>query len=458
MDNPQVLATVPANPLISGDPGFDNLPVSHRILLNPQLLQSVQNTAEILSKAKGYVSNDLLNQTQTCFAVCVTAFETGLNPFFLAQGAFQTPEGKVGFDTRRIQAVVESKNLFSKAPKAEYSGPWDKLVGKFKKEESGNSGPNGRKKWKTIKTWTAQDAKGCKLKITYYFRDRDDPEEFEMDLAEVGTFFSTSWATEPKNQFYNLVFRRGLNQKRASALAGTPAYEDLLAEEAPLKEVNERPNKDGNAGLAGFAEPPTTDVVVEESPDPDASAASKEEPTTAKETASEPETADDQDKPLTIWISADEPARPMKSISNAAYVLRHEIKDAKTGAQAQAVFDNNIGVISQAGTDASNNIEQELNLRLEKGDGDAGDDDSQPSHARTVWLGPDEPAREYSNEGNAVHLMQTAIKKAKTAAVAKTIRDQNAELIDSMPGIAERLDFAVSKRFEEKTQGSKTLL
>ena len=154
MDNPQVPATapaqVPANPLISGDPGFDSLPVSHRILLNPQLLQSVQNTAKILSQAKGYVSNDLLGQTQTCFAVCVTAFETGLNPFFLAQGAFQTPEGKVGFDTRRIQAVVESKNLFSKAPKAEYSGPWEKLIGKFKKEESENSGPNGRKKWKTV--------------------------------------------------------------------------------------------------------------------------------------------------------------------------------------------------------------------------------------------------------------------------------------------------------------------
>ena len=140
------------------------------------------------------------------------------------------------------------------------------------------------------------------------------------------------------------------------------------------------------------------------------------------------------------------------------YVLRHEIKDAKTAAQAQAVFDNNIGVISQAGTEASNNIEQELSLRLEKGDGDTGDDDSEPGRAGTVWLGPDDPAHEYSNQGNAIHLMQTAIKKAPTAAVAKTIRDQNAELIDSMPGIAERLDFAVSKRFEEKTQGSKTLL
>ncbi|MGI9504877.1 MAG: recombinase RecT, partial [Geminicoccaceae bacterium] len=427
-------------------------------------LERVQKTAEILSQAKGFVSNDLLGKTQTCFAVCVTAFETGLNPFFLAQGAFQTPEGKVGFDTRRIQAVVEAKNLFRKEPDVEYTGPWDNLIGKFKKEKSENKGPNGREKWKTTRTWTAADAKGCKCKITYHFRDRNEPTSFEMDLAEVGTFFSTSWATEPKNQFYNLVFRRGLNQKRASALAGTPAYEDLLAQEEPMKEVNPRPEKSGDAGLDAFAgEPEPTETVVEadgsNAPEGETTATVEPESAAAAEDLPSENTPTDN---VVIWASEDEPERKLKSISNAVFVLRNLIKDAKTPALAQAVFDHNLRLITQAGKEAGDSLEAELVRSQQKANlTQCGPDQAQaePGNVDTVWLGPDDPKHAFNGEGNAIHLMRTAIREAKTAAAAKTIRDQNADLIGRMPDrIGEELDFEVSKRFEGKDQEGGQLL
>ncbi|MGI9491891.1 MAG: hypothetical protein ACR2QF_05750, partial [Geminicoccaceae bacterium] len=87
----------------------------------------------------------------------------------------------------------------------------------------------------------------------------------------------------------------------------------------------------------------------------------------------------------------------------------------------------------------------ELERRKKKDDGD------KPDPPTTVWLGVDDTEHSYNGQGNAIHLMKTAIRDAKTAAAAKTILDQNVELIAAMPErIGKDLEFEVSKRFEDK--------
>ena len=111
----------------------------------------------------------------------------------------------------------------------------------------------------------------------------------------------------------------------------------------------------------------------------------------------------------------------MKNMANAVHVLRCEIQDAKTPALAKAVFDQNMEVIGNAGDEASKDLEAELNRRFEKDAAGSSNGDSRPTAAGTVWLGPDDTEHAFNSQGNAVHLMQTAIKKANTPAAAKTI-------------------------------------
>lgn len=332
----------------TGNDEIDRLPISTQVWFNDQLYDRVTKAATIMAKAEGFVSKDLLNKTETCFAVVLTAFDAGLSPFEVARGAFQTPEGKVGYDTRVIQSIVEAKGFFTKPPKLDYTGPWDTLIGKFKKEKSDKG------KWYTVKTWTASDAKGCKLRVTFFFRDLAEPVVCEeMDLSEVGTHFSTQWATEPKAQFARLVVRRQLQLKRPSILAGVPCIDDLLEQEQPMKEINPRPEKDGNAGLDDFAGTKPSETVVEDEPDTEAKSADSDAKKPAENAGAEEPVQDNDapepDKPetVTVWISADEPEREFKDLPAAAHVLRSAIKGAKTQAMAQSLVNQNIGLICQ---------------------------------------------------------------------------------------------------------------
>ncbi len=349
----------------TGNALVDAMPFSTQVWFNEKLYESVTRAAKMMAGAKGFVSQDLIGKTETCFAVALTALDSGLNPFMLAQGAYQTPDGKVGYETKAVQAIVEAKGFFSKPPTLEFSGPWEKLVGMHKKEKSEKTG-----KWSSKKTWEGKDAKGCKLRVTFHFNDLPEPVVCEpMDLAEVGTHFSTGWALEPKNQFTRLVIRRQLQLKRPSILAGVRCIEDLYDEQPAMKDIT--PEKDGNAGLDEFASssaaPATETVVEEKAKEPDTTAAPADDETPASEPDGQNDPEPIKPEGVTLWVSADEPARPMKDIPAAVFVLRRLIKEANTPALAKVAFDRNMPIIGSLEKKSADAIEAILNRRFEDG-------------------------------------------------------------------------------------------
>lgn len=108
--------------------------------------------------------------------------------------------------------------------------------------------------------------------------------------------------------------------------------------------------KDGNQGLKEFGErandgPKIIDaesVVVTESV------------TTDGEVVQETTKAEPADDEITFWASAEEPARLLKSLSNAAYVIDMAVKDAKTAAMANVIATQNAGLISAIDNAAGN--------------------------------------------------------------------------------------------------------
>lgn len=373
MDNPSgndvapVTAGVPA--LATGNPLIDDMPIGRQIYWNPQLFEMTTNVATMLSGAKGFSPPHLIGNTETCFAVAALSLRTGLDPFFLSQGSYQTPGGQVGYMTRVTNAVVESTGLLKKAPERIYSGPWENVENKFSMKESGNSN-GGKKKWYAHRDWKHADAKGCKLKLIFHWKDRDEPEEFEMELSQVSIFNATTWATEPKPQFFRLVYRRAIDVLRPGLLAGVRHVDDLLDEEnITMKDIT--PPKKGNAGLDEFASSstaPANETVVEEKakePETTSAPADDDAPAAEPEGQKEPEPA----KPdgITLWVSPDEPARPMKDIPAAIFVLRRLIKEAKTAALAKVVFDRNMPIMAGLDKNSNDAIEAILNRRFEDG-------------------------------------------------------------------------------------------
>lgn len=363
---------------MTGDALIDAMPFTTRVWFNEKLYESVTRAATMMAKAKGFVPETLLGKTETCFSVALTALDAGLNPFMLAQGAYQTPDGKVGYETKAVQAIVEGKGFFSKPPDLDFTGPWEKLIGMHKKVQNEKT-----KKWSSTKTWTAQEAKGCKLQVAFHFRDLPEPVVCEaMDLAEVGTHFSTGWALEPKNQFARLVIRRQLQLKRPSIMAGVRCIEDLLDEAPVMKDIT--PPKDGNAHMGEFAdgapEQANATVVVEETVEPaEDEAAAPAAETKADADAGETPPAEEAEKStkpapttktadaggVTLWVSADEPAKPFKDLPAAIFVLRRLIKEAATPALAKATMDRNIDTIAQLDKRTADGIETILNRRFE---------------------------------------------------------------------------------------------
>lgn len=355
----------------------EGMPLALRIYFDNDLYNRTKQVAQLMAKARGFTPRHLIDQGEACFAITSLSLRTGIDPFFLAQNTFQTPNGQVGYMTRAVQAIIDQSGVLTRVPQRTYEGDWNKLVGMYRIAKSDKG------KEYAQPTWGKDDAKGLSLTITLHFKDQEQPEPFTMELTQAFPLFSTMWATDPKTQFYNLVCRRAINTLRPGALAGVRHSDDLLVEETrpAMRDITPKGEASGAGGLDGFAAETTglAETIVEPvapaKEKPDTKADSKPKVAAKKAEKAKPEAEGDV---VTIYVSADEPKRLMKNVDNAVFVLRNLIKDAKTAALAQAVFNQNVEVINKAGDQAVNDLEAELTRRVEKGDpppnGDAGDD------------------------------------------------------------------------------------
>ncbi len=349
-----------------------NMDIGLQCLFNDDLYQRCKQVANIMANAKGVSPPNLIGNPELCFTIVTLALRTKMDPFALAAGSYQTPGGQIGYMTRIVQSVVEASGIMKRSPERIYTGPWeDKIDGKYQMVGNGDD-----KKKRPEKTWTREDARGCKLKLVFHFKDQDEPEEFEMDLSQIGTMFSTQWDSETRTQFYNLVYRRAINQLRPSVLAGVQHGDDLRDNEhaREMKDITPKTAQGADSGLDDFAseEAPTGETIVDPEPPAETGTpkksdeASKAKAAEKRKSSTPDQKATVEPEKLLLWISADEPARPMKTMSNAVFVLRTEIRGAKTPALAKTVFDQNMELLAKAGKQAQDDIEAELNRRFEK--------------------------------------------------------------------------------------------
>jgi hypothetical protein len=203
-------------------------PDALQIMFDERLFAQACKLAGIMAQARGFIPKHLAGSQEACFAVVVTAMTTGLNPYEVANGTYQTPGGKVGMEGSLVQAILEASGRFvDDKITFTHTGPWERVQGKFQNVESKHKDSEGNAKYYAKRTWTNADAVGCKVTVSGHVKGEAEPRTYELELTQcIANMNSTLWAIDPKTQIcYRAV--RGFNKLACPSITkGLPLGDD----------------------------------------------------------------------------------------------------------------------------------------------------------------------------------------------------------------------------------------
>lgn len=187
-----------------------------QIMLHDRLFERCKLIAKYLSEAQGFTPPHLINAPQACFAVVVNAIVWKLNPYAVAWCTYQTPGGRVGYEGKLVQAILENSGHLVGPVKYKLYGDWSRVKGKFelKTSQKGKEYP--------VLTWTREDAKGLGVTVSAQIRGEVEERTLDYDLDEAFPLNSTLWATKPHQQIKYTACRAFANTCAPGLLLGVP--------------------------------------------------------------------------------------------------------------------------------------------------------------------------------------------------------------------------------------------
>lgn len=248
------------------------------IFLDDRLFQRCKEVSNILAQAEGVTPQHLINKPQACFSVVSMALIWKLSPMMVAQSTFAIPgSGKIGYEGKLCQAILENSGKIEGNVKFEYFGEWDKILGKFDKKK------NDRGKEYAVRGWTDKDEEGLGVIVRAQIHGEVEPREFSFLLKQAFPRNSTLWATDPKTQLGYTAVRRFGSVAAPGIFMGVPfdredfAGDGMVDITPEVKEVS-RPAKpsakkraaasealdDGFKGAVAQDAPKPNETVIEE--------------------------------------------------------------------------------------------------------------------------------------------------------------------------------------------------
>lgn len=191
-----------------------------QIMFDDYMYERASRIATRLAGAKGFTPGHLLQNTDACFAVVVNSMTWKLSPYAVANATFQTPGGKVGYEGKLCQAILENSGHLVGPVKFEHFGDWSKVFHKFEIKTS----QKGRQY--AAATYNDKDEEGLGVVVSCQVRDEAQPREFEFFLSQAFPRNSTLWATDPKTQICYTGVRRFASVAAAGLFMGVPFDDD----------------------------------------------------------------------------------------------------------------------------------------------------------------------------------------------------------------------------------------
>ena len=200
--------------------GEGSMPIGMQIMFNDKLFDRCKQMAGYLAKAKGITPPHLIGQSEACFAVVTRSLTWKMDPYAVAQSTYATPGGKVGYEGKLVQAILENSGHLEGPVTYELIGDWTKVQGKFaiKKSQKGRDF--------AAATYTAKDEEGLGVIVRAQVKGEAEPRELVFMLREAFPRNSTLWATRPSQQIKYTAVRAFANTAAPGLFMGVPFSTD----------------------------------------------------------------------------------------------------------------------------------------------------------------------------------------------------------------------------------------
>lgn len=190
------------------------------LMFNEPLYERCKQIAQIMSRANGITPGHLIGQSEACFAVVTRSITWKLDPFSVAQATYQTPGGKVGFEGKLVQAILENSGHLEGGVKFTHFGDWDRIRGKWVKKQ-------GTKSEYAAQGWKDEDENGLGVVVSAQVKGEKEPRELTVYLRECFPRNSTLWALRPSQQICYTAVRAFANVVAPGLFMGVPFTSDI---------------------------------------------------------------------------------------------------------------------------------------------------------------------------------------------------------------------------------------
>jgi hypothetical protein len=191
------------------------------LLFNDRLYERCKDVARIMAGAKGFTPPHLLDNQMACFGVVQMSITWRLTPQLVAASTYATPGGKIGYEGKLIQAILENSGRLEGGVEYELIGDWNKVRGKHKKATS----QKGHEYF--VSGWKDEDEEGLGVIVRAKVKGEEAKREMEpFMLRSCHPRNSTLWATRPEQQIKYTACRAFANTVAPGILMGVPFDSD----------------------------------------------------------------------------------------------------------------------------------------------------------------------------------------------------------------------------------------
>jgi hypothetical protein len=191
------------------------------LMFNDRLFDRCKQIAKYMAEAEGFTPPHLLSKTAACFAVVTRAITWKLDPFAVMQSTYQTPGGRVGYEGKLVQAILENSGRLEGPVTYELVGDWNKIRGKHRIAKSAKGHDYA------VPDWKPEDEEGLGVVVRAKVKGEREPREMEpFMLRSCFPRNSTLWALRPDQQIKYTACRAFGNTVAPGILMGVPFDSD----------------------------------------------------------------------------------------------------------------------------------------------------------------------------------------------------------------------------------------
>ncbi len=200
---------------------------------NAAAMKAYMDFGTFVSKGSATLPDHLKGNAADCTAIAIRADRWGLDFYGVAEKT-HIIQGKLGYESQLIGAVMKNMGAIKEALHTEYFGDWTKVNGKFAERESKTKKDNhGHPTKYKVPAWKESDEVGLGIRVWTTLTGESEPRYLEVLMTQALVRNSTLWASNPQQQLFYLAQKFWQRMYAPQAMLGVHTVDDLQEMAAP---------------------------------------------------------------------------------------------------------------------------------------------------------------------------------------------------------------------------------